>query len=177
MSVPPPRGHQAQPHDLRQPQPERPGLAVQAHVHHRPFLSALSDEAERVPRTRPRELLQPCPGGEADSVVQLVGGRVRRVEVRDPGEVGDDLVIGAKESQQRARRTQSVRSVHPANVSGTADTGRPRPFAVAAVGLPRVAERLPDHFPDGVGGSQSANAAASRSRASTLPAKTSAPPS
>lgn len=47
-SVPPPRGHRTQAHHLRQPQPERPGLAVQAHVHHRPFLSALSDEAERI---------------------------------------------------------------------------------------------------------------------------------
>ncbi|GGV69118.1 hypothetical protein GCM10010277_79020 [Streptomyces longisporoflavus] len=47
------------------------------------------------PRARPRELLQPRAVSETDSILQLVVDRICRVEVRDPGEVCDDLRIGA----------------------------------------------------------------------------------
>lgn len=78
-SVTPPRRHETQPHQLRQPERERAGLAVEAHIHHWAFLASLAYEAERVPRSGPRELLQPGPGGEPDPVLQHVGNRVRHV--------------------------------------------------------------------------------------------------
>ncbi|MEU9227978.1 hypothetical protein AB0D40_26840 [Streptomyces massasporeus] len=48
-----------QPGRVETKSPGRTGLAVEAHAHHRAFLSALADEAERIPRARPCELLQP----------------------------------------------------------------------------------------------------------------------
>ncbi len=100
-SVPPPRCHQAQLHQFQQSQSEQSGLPIEADVHRRPFLAAFADEAERVSRARPRELLQWGPRGEPDAVVQQVVGRVRRIEVRDPGEEGDDILGGTQERQQR----------------------------------------------------------------------------
>lgn len=78
-SVTPPRCHETQPHQLREPERERAGLTVEAHIHRWAFLASLAYEAERVPRSGPRELLQPGPGGEPDPILQHVEGRVRRV--------------------------------------------------------------------------------------------------
>ncbi|MER5299663.1 hypothetical protein ABT039_09395 [Streptomyces lasiicapitis] len=103
-SIPPPRRHETQLFQLRHPEGEWSGLAVKAHVHHRAFLAALADEAERVPRAGPRELLQPGPGCEPDAVLKRVAGRVRRVEVRDPDKERYDLLVGAQKGQQRAWR-------------------------------------------------------------------------
>ncbi|MFD0009038.1 hypothetical protein ACFVJ4_42740 [Streptomyces sp. NPDC127178] len=48
-SIPPPRCHQTQPHQLRQSDRKRSGLTVKADVHHGAFLTALTNKAERVP--------------------------------------------------------------------------------------------------------------------------------